>query len=63
MLASPENTTVRAFLDALWTQGYPGADNPDGACTVFTFDEAAATFPQGWSCVSAAAEPSSGARA
>ena len=57
MLASPENTTVGAFLGGLWTQGYTGSDNSDGACTVFTFAEAAASFDAGWICVADATDP------
>ena len=56
MLASPEPTTVGAFLGALWTQGFAGADDPAGACSVFTFDEAAASFPDGWTCVADATD-------
>ena len=56
MLASPEPTTVGALLGDLWTQGYTGSDNETGGCTVFTFDESAASFDAAWTCVSDAAD-------
>ena len=51
MLSSPQDTTLAAFLGGLWTQGFPGSDNPGGACTVFVYDEAAASFADGWTCL------------
>ena len=56
MLASPEATTVGAFLDPFWTQGFTGSDVPDGACTAFRFDEGADSFDAGWTCVGAATD-------
>ena len=50
-LASPEATTVGAFLGSFWTQGFPGADVSFGDCNAFVFDESAATFPEAWTCV------------
>ena len=57
MLAVPEATTVEGFLGGLWTQGYTGADDPAGDCTVFVFDETAGTFDGGWACATAATDP------
>ena len=51
MLSAPQDTTMAAFLSDLWTQGFPGADDPDAACTVFAFDEAGASFAESWTCL------------
>jgi hypothetical protein len=57
MLASPGPTTVGAFLDSLWTQGFPGADDSNGDCTVFAFDESLGLFDGGWTCAASGSAP------
>ena len=45
MLAPPgAETTVSAFLAPIWTQGFPGADTPAGAPTVYAYSEAAGAY-------------------
>jgi len=56
-LASPSPTTVGAFLDSLWTQGFPGADYAGGGCNVYVFDETVGSRVEGWTCVTNATDP------
>ena len=55
-LASPQDTTVGAFLEPFWTQGFEGADAGHGGCTVFTYDESAPTLDGGFTCVGSASD-------
>ena len=50
MLALPTGT-YNDLLGPLWTQGFPGADNEDGQCSVLQWDEASGDFEVGYVCL------------
>ena len=49
-LARPSSGTYADLVGDFWTQGFPGSDAPGAGCTVYTYNEAAATFAEGWTC-------------
>ncbi|MEM6327524.1 MAG: T9SS type A sorting domain-containing protein [Bacteroidota bacterium] len=54
MLALPTGGTVSDLLGPLWTQGFPGSDDPtpaDGFCSAYAFVESLGDFANGYTCL------------
>ncbi|MEM6327531.1 MAG: lectin-like protein [Bacteroidota bacterium] len=57
MLAHPAGGTVDDLLGSIYTQGFPGSDEPSRSfCSIYTFDETAGTFEGGYSCIDGASD-------
>ncbi|MEM1055385.1 MAG: T9SS type A sorting domain-containing protein [Bacteroidota bacterium] len=60
MLAMPSFGTYDDLLDPLWTQGFPGSDDPapaNGFCSAYTFDETLGSFSAGYACLPGSSQP------
>ncbi|OZC03620.1 hypothetical protein BSZ36_11870 [Rubricoccus marinus] len=50
-LALPTGSTYDELLGRFWTQGFPGSDAPEAACSAYTFGEASGAVASGYACL------------
>ncbi|OZC02064.1 S8 family serine peptidase [Rubricoccus marinus] len=51
VLALPTGGTYDDLLGPLWTQGFQNSDDASGGCSAYSYDETAASFEGGYTCL------------